>query len=110
MKMPEGTPSSVLNPPPPAETETRVPPRFNASTGRSVTLNDKRGRDLVRGMAMLNMLCIRNNVKNDVFKQRFHERNGMKRKRLKSERWRKRFKVGFSHLVNRVSELTRKGW
>lgn len=52
----------------------------------------------------------RNRVKYDFNKQRFHERPGLKRKRLASERWRARFKKGFSHVTARVSELTRKGW
>lgn len=85
-------------------------PRLNASTGRSIVLDNARGRDIVRGLGMLASLCSRNKVRADQIRQRFHERPGLKRKRLKSERWRARFKVGFNQVVGRVSELTRKGW
>lgn len=85
-------------------------PRLNPSYGRSVELDPSRGRDIVRGIGMLGSLMGRNRVKYDFNKQRFHERPGLKRKRLASERWRARFKKGFSHVTARVSELTRKGW
>jgi predicted transcriptional regulator len=52
----------------------------------------------------------RNRVKRDFQMQRFHERGGLKRKRLKSERWRARFKIGFDATCKRVTELTKKGW
>lgn len=85
-------------------------PRLNPTYGRTVDLDPSRGRDIVRGIGMLGSLMARNKIKNDVNKQRFHERNGLKRKRLNSERWRARFKVGFRHVTARVSELTKKGW
>lgn len=59
---------------------------------------------------MLGSLMSRNRVRADFQKQRYHERAGLKRKRLKSERWRARFKVGFYEVTRRVTELTRKGW
>jgi len=85
-------------------------PRLDASTGRSIDLDPSKGRDLVRGLGQLNSLLARNKVRADFNKQRFHERPGLKRKRLKSQRWRKRFKEGFREVVGRVSALTRKGW
>ncbi|KAF2261521.1 hypothetical protein CC78DRAFT_470216 [Lojkania enalia] len=85
-------------------------PRLNASSGRSVPLDPVKGRDIVRGLNMLGSLIGRNKVRADFYKQRFHERPGLKRKRLKSERWRFRFKNGFRDVTARVSELTRKGW
>ncbi|KAF2242945.1 hypothetical protein BU26DRAFT_609665 [Trematosphaeria pertusa] len=85
-------------------------PRLNPSYGRSVELAPDKGRDLVRGIGILGSLMARNKVKADAMKQRFHERPGLKRKRLKSQRWRARFKIGFRHVTARVSELTRKGW
>ncbi|KAF2805541.1 uncharacterized protein BDZ99DRAFT_466520 [Mytilinidion resinicola] len=112
MQMPEGTPSmpSKMPPPPSPLAASAAPPRFNASSGRSITLDPSKGRDLIRGLGMLNSLVARNRVKADVHAQRFHERAGLKRKRLHGERWRKRFKVGFRSLTERVAELTRKGW
>ncbi|KAF2684353.1 hypothetical protein K458DRAFT_388821 [Lentithecium fluviatile CBS 122367] len=85
-------------------------PRLNPSYGRQINLDLSRGRDLVRGINMLGSLTARNKVKADFMKQRFHERPGLKRKRLKSERWRARFKIGFQNVTSRVTELTRKGW
>ncbi|XPS77479.1 hypothetical protein M3J09_009506 [Ascochyta lentis] len=85
-------------------------PRLNPTYGRSVDLDVSRGRDIVRGIGMLGSLVARNKVKSDFNKQRFHERGGLKRKRLNSERWRARFKLGFRHVTGRVMELTRKGW
>lgn len=87
-----------------------VYPRLNASYGRQVQLDPKRGRDLVRGLGMLASMMARNQVKRDFAKQKFHERPGLKRKRLKSERWRARFKKEFDNTCKRVTELTRKGW
>ncbi|KAH7379573.1 hypothetical protein BKA66DRAFT_466297 [Pyrenochaeta sp. MPI-SDFR-AT-0127] len=85
-------------------------PRLNPTYGRTVDLDASRGRDIVRGIGMLGSLMARNKVKSDFNKQRFHERGGLKRKRLNSERWRARFKKGFQAVTGRVSELTRKGW
>lgn len=85
-------------------------PRLNPVYGRTVELDPSRGRDMVRGIGMLGSLMARNQVKRDFNKQRFHERGGLKRKRLASERWRARFKKGFRDVTNRVTELTRKGW
>lgn len=85
-------------------------PRLNPAYGRAVSLDVSRGRDLVRGIGMLGSLLARNKVKADMNRQRFHERGGLKRKRLNSERWRARFKEGFRAMTARVSELTKKGW
>jgi small subunit ribosomal protein MRP21 len=85
-------------------------PRLNPTYGRTVELDASRGRDLVRGIGMLGSLMARNKIRHEMNKQRFHERGGLKRKRLASERWRARFKTGFREVTKRVSELTGKGW
>jgi small subunit ribosomal protein MRP21 len=85
-------------------------PRLNPTYGRTVDLDVSRGRDLVRGIGMLGSLVTRNKIRHEMSKQRFHERGGLKRKRLASERWRARFKIGFRTLTKRVGELTGKGW
>ncbi|CAA9961752.1 hypothetical protein PTMSG1_05129 [Pyrenophora teres f. maculata] len=85
-------------------------PRLNPTYGRSVDLDSTRGRDIVRGIGMLGSLVARNRLRNDFAKQRYHERGGLKRKRLASERWRARFKLGFRAVTHRVTELTKKGW
>lgn len=85
-------------------------PRLNPAYGRTVDLDVSRGRDIVRGIGMLGSLITRNKVRVDIHRQRFHERGGLKRKRLNSERWRARFKQGFRGVTARVMELTSKGW
>ncbi|KFY22912.1 hypothetical protein V493_06237 [Pseudogymnoascus sp. VKM F-4281 (FW-2241)] len=82
--------------------------RLNARTGRSVVVAG--GVDIGRSFNLLAMSVARNKVKNDSFRQRFHERGGLKRKRLKRERWQKRFMDGFRSTVSRVKEMKRQGW
>ncbi|KAL5388228.1 hypothetical protein DPSP01_003216 [Paraphaeosphaeria sporulosa] len=108
----DGLPLNLPNQAPavPLEPEKQVYPRLNPAFGRTVDLRPEAGRDLVRGITMLSSLVSRNKIRHDMMKQRFHERPGLKRKRLKSERWRTLFKKGFQEVTGRVSELTRKGW
>lgn len=112
MLSPEGLAANVAQPAKPVmiPESKKVYPRLNASYGRVVELDETRGRDLVRGISMLGSLMTRNKVRSDFNKQKFHERPGLKRKRLNSERWRARFKLGFKQVTSRVTELTRKGW
>lgn len=82
--------------------------RLRPSTGRTVY---KTGNvDVARCFQLLNRVVKVNRVKQDAQRQRFHERGGLKRKRLRSERWRRRFKHGFCAVVNRVTELRNQGW
>lgn len=86
----------------------RVPIDLKPSAGREVPI---RGNiDLGRGFRLLEQSCARNRVRADFTKQRFHERGGMKRKRLRRERWRKRFMEGFKATVGRVKQLKNQGW
>ncbi|MCJ1422059.1 hypothetical protein MMC32_008428 [Xylographa parallela] len=89
-----------------------VPPpiRLDAFIGRSEEVNPGRGLDLGRALKKLEIKCSYNNVRGDVQRQRFHERPGLKRKRLKSERWRKRFKEGFQAVVVKVQDMRNRGW
>ncbi|MCJ1391755.1 hypothetical protein MMC18_004620 [Xylographa bjoerkii] len=89
-----------------------VPPpiRLDAFIGRSEEVDPDRGLDLGRALKKLEVKCNYNNVRGDVQKQRFHERPGLKRKRLKSERWRKRFKEGFKAVVAKVQDMRNRGW
>ncbi|OJD28739.1 ribosomal protein s21 protein [Diplodia corticola] len=94
---------SLVEPPDPATL-----PRLGPTIGRSVTIRDN--VDLAKGLRNLDVICARNRVRGDFNKQRFHERPGLKRKRLASERWRKRFMDGFKATVSRVQYLKRQGW
>lgn len=60
--------------------------------------------------ALLRRTVSNGQIKTLWHRQRFHERPGLRRKRLKSERWRKRFKHGFQATTTRVRELTKQGW
>lgn len=80
------------------------------SVGRTVEINSERGQDLSRALRKLEMQCNANNVRRDQLKQRFHERPGLKRKRLARERWRSRFKEGFYAVLCKVRAMRKKGW
>lgn len=84
--------------------------RARPSIGRTIEVDAERGRDLGRALRSLEIKCAVNRVRADQQRQRFHERPGLKRKRLKSERWRKLFRESFRATVGRVKEMRRKGW
>ncbi len=77
------------------------------SLGRTVPVTSA---GVARALQVLAREVRDNNVRADQKRQRFHERAGLKRKRLKSERWRKRFRVAFKATVQKVQEMRRKGW
>ena len=84
--------------------------RSSPTVGRAIEVVPERGMDVGRALKSLHRLCSVNKVGADFRDQRFHERPGMKRKRLKSQRWRKAFKASFQATVTRVKEMRRKGW
>ncbi|KAI0204803.1 hypothetical protein F4808DRAFT_412215 [Astrocystis sublimbata] len=89
---------------PPPKTYLRMVPR----TGRTIHVSGS--VDVARSFKMLAVQVSQNNTRRDSQTQRFHERPGLKRKRLKSERWQARFKKGFKATVSRVRQLTAQGW
>ncbi|GAB7364830.1 hypothetical protein MBLNU230_g5624t1 [Neophaeotheca triangularis] len=84
--------------------------KLNASVGRTVTVDSSKGMDVGKAFRSLDMAINRNQVRKHERLQRFHERPGLKRKRLKSERWRRRFKAGFKKIVKRVQDMKAQGW
>lgn len=82
--------------------------KSHPSVGRTVEINS--GQDLSRALRKLEMQCNANNVRRDQILQRFHERPGLKRKRLARERWRSRFKEGFYAVLCKVRAMRKKGW
>ena len=78
--------------------------------GRTIELNGRKGIDLATALRKLHQECARNNVRYDRSTQRFHERPGLKRKRLQRLWWRARFMEGFKALVGKVHAMRRKGW
>ena len=94
----------------PAIPEKPLPFKLNASVGRSVTVDSERGMDVGRAFRTLEIQCARNSVRKDFMRQRFHERAGLKRKRLRSERWRRRFKEEFKGTIAMVQKMRAQGW
>jgi hypothetical protein len=94
----------ISNKPPPS----RTPMRLTPSTGRTVYVTPQ--IDVGRSFKLMEQLVGRNKIRSQFNYQRFHERPGLKRKRLKSLRWRKRFMAGFKAAVNRVKQLKKQGW
>jgi len=84
--------------------------KLGPTLGRTVHVDKDRGLDVARAFRTMEIQVARNAVRRDFNKQRFYERPGMKRKRLKSERWRKRFKESFQAAVKRVLKMRKQGW
>ncbi|KAK5119612.1 hypothetical protein LTR85_007441 [Meristemomyces frigidus] len=103
-------PRAVNNGPPSlAPPEKSLGIKLNASVGRRVDVN-LNTMDPARAFRTLEAQCARNSVRKDFQRQRFHERPGLKRKRLKGERWRRRFREGFRGVVQLVQKMKRQGW
>jgi small subunit ribosomal protein MRP21 len=66
--------------------------------------------ELARVLQKLNGRASANKVQLRVQRQRFHERPGLRRKRMRKEKWRTRFKTSFGSICARVTELSKKGW
>jgi len=96
--------------PAPLLIEKVLPMKLNPSVGRTITVDSARGMDVGRAFRTLEMQCNRNSVKRDFMRQRYHERAGLKRKRLRGERWRRRFKENFKGVVGLVKKMTAQGW
>ncbi|KAL8801722.1 MAG: hypothetical protein Q9182_004261 [Xanthomendoza sp. 2 TL-2023] len=112
MQMPPMNPAQFQQDMFPLEEPTRAVATIKSrpSLGRSVEVMPERGVDLGRALRSLDINCAYNNVRNDSHSQRFYERPGLKRKRLRSVRWRKNFKTGFKAIVSKVKAMRRKGW
>jgi Ribosomal protein S21 len=82
--------------------------RLKPTLGRTVEITGN--FDVTRALRSLEGLCARNRVKQDVQKQRFHVRKGMRKKLLRSSRWRVLFKEGFVAECERVRRMRRQGW
>ena len=84
--------------------------RSRPTVGRTIEVEPVMGTDFGQAIKKLEVLLAINQVRRDQRKQKFHERGGSKRKRLKGERWRKYFKEGFQATVGRVKRMRRQGW
>lgn len=77
--------------------------------GRTVQVTGA-STDIEKKLRMLNAVCTQNQIRSQFYSQRFHERTGLKRKRLRKERHAKRFKTTFKQLCSRARELGLQGW
>ncbi|KAK7539753.1 mitochondrial 37S ribosomal protein bS21m [Phyllosticta citribraziliensis] len=82
-------------------------PRLGPSYGRTVAVYDT---DLPGALRRMDMRVNSNGIRKAYHSQKFHERPGLKRKRLASARWRNRFMQGFKATVQTVKHLKRQGW
>ncbi|KAF8416167.1 hypothetical protein EV426DRAFT_434784 [Tirmania nivea] len=94
----------ALGGPPPIADTARVP-RMGPTAGRSVLVQG----DVTVAFTRLKSLVQANRVRSDLMKQRFHERPGLKKKRLKRERHRRRFKEAFKRMVGVVLDMKNRG-
>lgn len=83
---------------------------LGAKTGRQLWVYPTSNADLGRKLASLGGLTSRNGLKAMLRQQREHERPGLKRKRLRRERWRARFKANFDRICDRATHLAKQGW
>lgn len=97
---------SQRNPPKP----NLAPMRLTPAIGRTVDIVSEKGIDLATGLRRLARKLNDNNLRRQLVQQRHHERPGLRRKRLKSERWRKRFLKGFLATIEQVRHMRKQGW
>ncbi|KAG2157078.1 hypothetical protein DEU56DRAFT_905750 [Suillus clintonianus] len=81
-------------------------PPADPYTGRRVLVN---GGDLGEAFRRLQTRLRRNRVIQEVSRQRRHEKKGVKRRRLSSERWRRMFANEVRKKVQLVSTIRRRG-
>ncbi|PPJ60970.1 hypothetical protein CBER1_11813 [Cercospora berteroae] len=96
--------------PPLIDTKESAPIVLPPNVGRLVEVDEKRNMDVGRAFRTMEILCNKNRVKRTFAQQRFHERPGLKRKRLKNERWIRRFRENFRGTVQLVQKMKKQGW
>ncbi|RDA86976.1 hypothetical protein CP532_6698, partial [Ophiocordyceps camponoti-leonardi (nom. inval.)] len=86
-----------------------------AVTGRTIFIIPRRSGPntaptVASAFRALNRLVQEQKLRQKSHFQKIHLRPGLKRKMLKSKRWRARFKVGFKAAAFRALELKKQGW
>ena len=84
--------------------------RSRPALGRTIEVEPTKGVDFGQALRKLDILLATNKVRTEQRRQKFHERPGLKRKRLKSERYRAYFKSAFTAAVDRVKKMKAQGW
>ena len=80
-------------------------PKMGPTAGRSVIVQ----ADVAQAFMRLRSIISQNKVRQDFHRQKFYEPKSMKRKRLRSERYRIRFKEGFRRMISVVQDMKKKG-
>jgi hypothetical protein len=85
---------------------------YSPRTGRTVNVNPASdgGTDLPQKLRILNQLLSKNRIPMLRRRQKFHERPGLRTKRLRKSRWKVRFQKSFKGIIQRVQYLTKQGW
>jgi hypothetical protein len=84
--------------------------RLSARFGCFLSVDGAKEANVSIRLRQLGALASANRIPYTAARQRFHERPGLKRKRLRRERWRRRFKDTFKSICKRVTHLTKQGW
>lgn len=92
------------------KTISSLTPPNNTYTGRSIPVRkDLSDTSVARAHALLEGRIRRNKVRRDYMANMRHEKKGVKRRRLESERWRRRFADHVRQKVQLVQEIRRRG-
>ncbi|MCJ1268340.1 hypothetical protein MMC22_008228 [Lobaria immixta] len=78
------------------------------SLGRTIEIDSR--VDIGVALDKLKKFVQVNKIRRDLQVQRFHERPGVRRKRLQRERWRERFRENFHQAVEKIKAMRRMGW
>ncbi|KAI5854142.1 hypothetical protein BZA05DRAFT_393339 [Tricharina praecox] len=80
-------------------------PKMGPTAGRSIIVQ----ADVAQAFMKLRSIISQNKVRQDFHRQKFYEPKGIRRKRLRSERYRVRFKEGFRRMISVVLDMKKKG-
>ncbi|KZT32659.1 hypothetical protein SISSUDRAFT_972305, partial [Sistotremastrum suecicum HHB10207 ss-3] len=86
--------------------QAKNPKPDNAYSGRSIQIKDG---ELSSAWMYLQRILRDNNVRAEATAQQRHEKEGPKRRRLRSERWRRRFAEEVRKKVRLVEAIRRRG-
>ena len=85
-----------------------LPFPLKPEAGRTTYVSNR--TDVASAFRLCNVTLSLNRTRNYWNKQRFHERPGLRRKRLASQTWRRKFRTCMVTTVKRVKDLARQGW
>jgi len=90
--------------------EQQRPKHLSPRTGRTFDVTRPSQSELTTRMNQVTMVCMANKVAQMERRGKFHERPGIKRKRVRRERWRAKFAKRFGAICGRVKWLSSQGW